>query len=391
MTQYTVFFSWQSDLPNNKNRTFIEECLIKATKELKKDIDYHLDLNIDRDTLSKLGTPDITESIFDKIDKSSFFVADVSIINSKSRKYRKTPNPNVLTELGYAAKKLGWERIICVLNTEYGKVTDLPFDIRNRRILTYNFNDENKSIVKKNVINIFYDALMNNYKNTIFSNELIDYYNYDIYDILLTIISDFNKILFGYENRDSSLERLKQVLTMTKSDMNKILRESTFIGFQLFKSYDVVVNKLSKQLEKIVTLKNFDDEYYVPLVRLIHILKIHDKELNRRINLSTLNDLHKTNSNFKIITNNSNHDLPNRIILLNLIEGDKGVVTDFGDIIKKDHIAKLTNEFMLPLEVVPFYQNFICASIHEINTWIDNNQGDFLIDISKVELYGKKP
>ena len=46
----TVFFSWQSDLPNKTNRSFIETCLEKSIKSLKKDVDYKLELNLDRDT-----------------------------------------------------------------------------------------------------------------------------------------------------------------------------------------------------------------------------------------------------------------------------------------------------------------------------------------------------
>lgn len=386
MMQYTVFFSWQSDLPNNKNRNFIESCLLKSIKDLKKDVEYSLELNIDRDTQSKLGTPDITESIFNKIDKCSFFIADISIINGKSRKYRKTPNPNVLTELGYAAKKLGWNRIICVFNAEFGKISDLPFDLRNRRILTYELNSENKLDIKKDVEKIFYSTLMENYKKTVFSNELIDYYNSDIYLVLLKLITDFSKMIFGYNISNSSLNTIKKVVSMTESDIDKALNNSTFLGFQLFKSYDEYINGLSKQLEKVVPLRNFDDEYYVPLVKLITTLKLYDKELNRRGDLSVLNCLHETNSNFKVVSNKSSKDLPNRMILLKVIDEDKGIVIDFGDFHRKDHISNLTQEFTLTPKSLRFYKGFIIEALIEINSWIDNNHGDFFLDDSRLEI-----
>lgn len=53
------------------------------------------------------------------------------------------PNPNVMFEVGYAAKSLGWSRIVCVFNA--GKTgseaklraEDIPFDIRHRRLNSY--------------------------------------------------------------------------------------------------------------------------------------------------------------------------------------------------------------------------------------------------------------
>lgn len=387
MAEYTVFFSWQSDLPNNKNRSFIESCLSNSIKSLKKDVKYGLEINIDRDTKSKLGTPDIAESIFNKIDKCSFFIADVSIINNKSRKYRKTPNPNVLTELGYAAKKLGWEQIICVFNTEFGKVSDLPFDIRNRRILTYELNSENRLDVKKGIEKIFYDALMENHKKSFFSYGLINYYNSDIYSILLTLLIDCSKMIFGYNYNNNSTEPIRKILAMKESDIEKALEDSTFIGFQLFKSYDIYTRKLMNQLEKIVLLRNFDDEYYEPLIKLIHSLKMYDKNLNRRGDLSIFNSLKSINTKFKVLANNTNKDLPNRLLLTRVIDTEKGIVIDFGDFHRIDHVANLTQQFTLTPKSLGFYKHFITTILQEINSWIDNNHGDFLIDLSQVEIY----
>jgi len=402
--QNTVFFSWQSDLPNNKNRNFIESCLSNSVKNLKKDIEYRLEINIDRDTKSKLGTPDITESIFDKINKCDFFIADISIINSKSRKYRKTPNPNVLVELGYAAKKLGWNKIICVFNTEFGKISDLPFDLRNRRILPYEFNSENKLSAKRNVEKIFYSALMENYKTTAFSYELLDYYNSDIYFVLLKLIMNFYMMVFGYNN-DSSLDTTQKVVSLTESnienvvsfdksniskvlsltelDIEKALNESTFLGFQLFKYCGGYLETLSTQLEKIVPLRNFDDDYYVPLVKLIITLRTYDKVL-RSDNMPVLNCLNQANNNFEIRKHYLEQRYPNRRILLKVTNENEGIITDFGDF-RRDYITNLTQEFTLTSESLRFYKGFIVQALKEINAWIDNNHGEFFVDDSKLE------
>ena len=82
------------------------------------------------------GSPDIASTIFEKINTADIFAADVSFINGESPG-RRTPNPNVLVELGYAAGRLGWDRIICVFNRAMGEINDLPLDIRQRRVRGY--------------------------------------------------------------------------------------------------------------------------------------------------------------------------------------------------------------------------------------------------------------
>lgn len=130
-----VFYSWQSDCPSNTNRNFILQALETAAQELRNDETITIEPVIDRDTLGLGGSPDISQSIFSKIDSASVFVCDVSIIDPKSKK--PSPNPNVLLELGYAIKVLGWGRIVMVMNTEFGEPTELPFDLRSRRVTTY--------------------------------------------------------------------------------------------------------------------------------------------------------------------------------------------------------------------------------------------------------------
>jgi hypothetical protein len=133
-----IFYSWQSDLPNNSNRGFINTALEQAIKEIHVEDDFSLIPFLDRDTVGVSGSPDISASIFEKIQNSDIFVSDISIINSHAGDFvRPTPNPNVLIELGFAIGILGWSRIILVMNDSFGSVSLLPFDLRSRRVLVY--------------------------------------------------------------------------------------------------------------------------------------------------------------------------------------------------------------------------------------------------------------
>jgi hypothetical protein len=158
--QKIVFYSWQSDLPNATNRGFIQQALEKAATKIVSDSSVEIEPVIDRDTKGIAGSPDIATTIFSKIAAADIFVADISFINSKSTD-RHTPNPNVLIELGYALRSLSFERIILIFNQSFGDINDLPFDLRMRRVMTYNMPEivENRSVERKRLEGLLEDAL----------------------------------------------------------------------------------------------------------------------------------------------------------------------------------------------------------------------------------------
>ncbi len=134
-----IFYSWQSDLDNKSNRYLIRDLIKKATKQLRKSKESYSNIEYDSDTRKVSGSPDIMSTILRKIENCSVFISDITITNS-SRKGKKGCNSNVLFELGYAIAKLGDSRVICVFNTFYDDISNLPFDLRNRRCLTYYFD-----------------------------------------------------------------------------------------------------------------------------------------------------------------------------------------------------------------------------------------------------------
>jgi hypothetical protein len=154
----TVFYSWQSESPSSVCRNFIQTSLEKGLKRLGKDSSTEISPVLDRDTGGVPGTPSISDEIFNKIVFSDVFVADVTLsrrtaewrifgftITHRSR-VRRSPNPNVLLELGFAVAHIGWDRIILVQNAEYGGPDELPFDLRGRRTVTYHLSPDDDDI-----------------------------------------------------------------------------------------------------------------------------------------------------------------------------------------------------------------------------------------------------
>ena len=134
---FNVFYSWQSDTPYAVNRDLIKEAATDAVERIRNDAIIQESPRLDQDTKGVPGMPELAATIFRKIDNCGIFLADVTFVASTAscvpKNAKKVPNPNVLLELGYAAAKVGWERIICVMNTFYGKPRDQIFDIRHRR------------------------------------------------------------------------------------------------------------------------------------------------------------------------------------------------------------------------------------------------------------------
>lgn len=136
----TIFYSWQSDRDQKTNRFLVRDALSKALGILNEDLsvseaDRATDadrLSLDHDTKDVPGTPDIVGAILEKIDRCGIFVADLTFV-AQSSKGDGLPNPNVLTERGYALKSISSRRLVAVMNTAYGQPDQLPFDFRHAR------------------------------------------------------------------------------------------------------------------------------------------------------------------------------------------------------------------------------------------------------------------
>jgi len=160
VNDWKVFYSWQSDLHNSIKRGFIQDALERAAKAIRQDDSIKVEPVIDRDTAGVPGSPDIANTIFEKIEGSQVFACDVSIINGDD-KARPTPNPNVLIELGYSYKALTSERILMIMNTAFGEPKLLPFDLSKKRVITYQLapKEEAKAAVRKELVQKLENAL----------------------------------------------------------------------------------------------------------------------------------------------------------------------------------------------------------------------------------------
>lgn len=134
----TIFYAWQADRPNGLCRGFIEKCLKKAIQSANAALGTDSTLDLDRDTQKVPGSPVIAETILSKINGCSIFVADLTAVaryRAEDGRVKRSPNPNVLLEYGYALKAKGYTALIGVCNTHFGGRDSLPFDLKHRRAI----------------------------------------------------------------------------------------------------------------------------------------------------------------------------------------------------------------------------------------------------------------
>jgi len=371
----TIFYSWQSDLPNNKNRSFIEKSIESAIKEINND-DLDLDIAIDRDTKGTTGTPDIVSTIFGKIEKSSIFIADISFINQLSSG-RKCSNPNVLIELGFAAKTLGWDRIICIFNTEYGKVEELPFDLRFRRPLTYKIDNINDKVKER----ILLTSIIKNEIYTILQkedekNDLRIYIKQQVDKEIIRISNHINKIVFSlgrFQQREFNL-----LLEQNIEKLSKLLSNKNIIGFLAVKDWQDFIEKLEHIINQPFFIQNTNSSFNNSIVRVIKSITTLSVLQNQRdvfINLDSevkgfkIVDAHKMNP----------ENAKDSYILLEDYGNDKGKVADSG-IIKKYNIERALVYQMISDKHFEHYVSSICKLIESIRNYLDKTGNEFFLD-----------
>lgn len=130
MYKLTLFFSWQSDTPDNHR--IIRNALIKACDTIRNEGTY--DITYDESTWNESGSPVIEKTVNDKAKSCDIFVADVTPVGTIGKK--DLPNPNVMFELGIS-KGHHIDDVILMLYTGDVKAEKMPFDINHHRLTKF--------------------------------------------------------------------------------------------------------------------------------------------------------------------------------------------------------------------------------------------------------------
>ena len=264
--EFNVFYSWQSDLPITKR--YISSCLNKIAK---KDYDGNI-ISISSDARNSNGSVNLTQTLFRKIRDAHVFVADLSIINSARQNDRKSCNPNVLIELGYAINCLGIDNIILLFDTKYGQVEDLPFDIRQNKIIKFNSDKDKKSLeqtLTKEILSIIESI----------NPSIYDYLYSEINNIVIFHFMEFTK-MFYFNSTIKQRHDYSYFISKNQQEIESDIEHNTFLGFEIFNNLSLVENDFENFLNQQTNSSFLGENISKLLSKILLSMKALSKFLN---------------------------------------------------------------------------------------------------------------
>ena len=380
----TIFYSWQNDLEKKTHRNFIENCLKAALRSLEKDARIYMEY--DRDTNGVNGSPDITTTIFDKIDKSVLFVCDVSIINSDYNG-RKTPNPNVLMELGYAANKLGWDRIICLFDINTGTIEELPFDLRQKRITTYDANKKDELTRISKILSVNIKDLY--VKGKLF-NPLNDYVKGKIDRLLLETLKPFANILYSSISMSEGLSNVSSLLNCKMDEIEEKIKSKQFPAFLVLNDFLLENSNLQEILKDLFSSSYFPKEWSYTVLELMDWIREYNwfiSERNKEYPFVAL-DTKNYNNLAPVNAHSINKSNPqNSFLILEITDkdGHRYVDTKGGKVINQTHYAVdsplvLKETFCVKEKFISTFSQKIYKLIKICLSWLEITDSEFILD-----------
>ena len=360
-----IFYSWQSDLPSKTNKTFLEKSILSAVESINSE-QKALSV-LDRDTKNEIGSPNIVDTVLYKINHCKFFICDISFINSN------IPNPNVLIELGYAIKTLGWQKIICLFNTSTGKIEDLPFDINHNRVTPYNPSVKNEKeriakIIKENIDSLF--------RNGQLYNPIEDHIKGKIDYEVLRIIRNMICIL-KFEENVSYSKFLNEISEKSIDDISYLLLTKPTLGFYYRYNYAECQNNLEQLLDKLLSCDYFSMTWREAVIRFIVWIDIWQHSMDEHFSPNLLKVVSEARYIIKEMHNENPANPLNSVLLLKHIEGSNYKVVQGGFIANKENVSNLVT-------VETQYTHNIASQIKEliniIDFWMNESGNEFILE-----------
>lgn len=214
------------------------------------------------------------------------------------------------------------------------------------------------------LIFIFYQCV-ENYSKSKLNKEIFEYCQIGVNDEILSISNQLHKIIHPLQG-EKYKNSIFEIFNLSENQITEILKNNKFLGFQVYKHWEVSINHLEKLLENPLILKNFDDEIIkcvISILKHIHRLEIilGNKDLYIETGEKTTEYILVKGTDIS----EENKIYQDRYLLMKPLGNGRSVVVDFGDIYKynKDKCLKIfklnkKNISVLALELFLLFNDF---------------------------------
>jgi len=229
------------------------------------------------------------------------------------------------------------------------------------------------------LIYLFYQVAQNLSKRRL-NKEIFDYAKMQVDREVLSIVNQLYKIVYPLKKWDFSNTGIDNFLSIRKDSLMESLVKNKYLGFQVFKEWEVSRGNLDEVLKNSYILSRLSDDQIISITLIL-------KGLVSLEMMQKINDLYvktgKKATSYKIVAgreiNEANLKFPDRYILLQDLGDNEALVADFGDF-PLYNVDKLLYYFTINDNYVKGYAEIILQVIMEVNNWLDLTGREFVLD-----------
>lgn len=226
---------------------------------------------------------------------------------------------------------------------------------------------------------LFYQTVQNISKRRL-NKEIFDYAKMLIDREVLSIVNQLQKIVYPLEERDLSPKGVNKFLFLKTDELKKFLTENEYLGFQIFKTWEISETTLHDILKNPLIVNRLSDDQTISIISIIKSLRsLENIQKNKNLYI----DSDKKATSLKVVAgkelSEGNIRFPDRHLLLRDLDNDKFLVTDFGDI-PLYYLEKSLNFFKVNKTLLDNYINIISQLKQEIINWLNLTGREFIID-----------
>jgi len=235
------------------------------------------------------------------------------------------------------------------------------------------------------LIYLFYQRAYNLSQKRL-NKEVFDYAKMQIDRDILSIINQLQKMVYPLQEKDFSPAGVSRFLALGRNDLKEILSKNEYLGFQVFKKWEVSEQNLHNTLENSYMLKSLENEQIISIISIIKSLRY--LESIQKYDEAYIRTGQKAAS-YRIVAgrelSEENIQFPDRYLLLKDLDDNKFLVADFGDFALYDE-DQLLQVFVISQKLLEIYSIAIFDLITEINVWLDLTGEEFIVNTKMFRL-----